>query len=124
MHAEESFYNDEIVSKIIDDLNIKNFAEIAELVEMKYGSKPEAELQRLTSAQVIAIDSIGLRLICNYHRWETAETNDRMFHQHTDETRRYYTIPYPIQPRSKEELMRIIEKMIDDAKENYLKGFE
>jgi len=124
MEADDSFYGDETVSKIIHDLNTKNSTEIAELVDMKYGSKPEPELQRLTSAQVIAIDSRGLHLMCNYHRWEAAEQNDRMFHEHTDETKRYYTIPFLTQPHSKEELVTMIEQMIQDAQASYLKGFE
>ncbi len=86
MEADDSIYDNEIVLKIIEELNNKNSTEIAELVEMNYGAKPEPELQRLHSAQVIAIDSSGLRLIYNYHRWETAEQNDRMFHEHTNET--------------------------------------
>jgi hypothetical protein len=91
---------------------------------MNFGPKPEAELQRLTSAEVIAIGSFGLRLLCNYHRWETAETNDRMFHKHTDETTRIFTIPFSTQPHSIEELSSVLEKMIYNAKTSYLKGFE
>jgi hypothetical protein len=124
MEVDDNFYDVETVSKIIDDLNTKNWSEIAELVDMNYGPKPEPELQRLIGVQVIAIDSGGLHLICNYHRWEMAEQNDRMFHEHTDETKRYYTIPFLIQPHSKAELVTVIEQMIRDAKASYLKGFE
>ncbi len=124
MQIDESFYDDEIVSKIKNDLNANYSTEIAELVDMNFGPKPEAELQRLTSAEVIAIGSFGLRLLCNYHRWEPAETNDRMFHKHTDETTRIFTIPFSTQPHSIEELSSVLEKMIYNAKTSYLKGFE
>ncbi|CAF1002846.1 unnamed protein product [Adineta steineri] len=121
MQTVNDFYNDE---NIINNLNTNYSCELAELVDMTFGSKPEPELQRLTTAQITAIDSSGLHLLCNYHRWETAERNDRMFHEHTDETTRIFTIPFQAQPYSKEQLSKVIEKMINDAKLSYLKGFE
>jgi hypothetical protein len=124
MQTNDNFYDDETVLKIKNDLNTNYSTELAELVDMTFGPKPEAELQRLINAEVIVIGSFGLRLLCNYHRWETAEQNDRMFHEHTDETTRIYTVPFSILPRSKEELLSVIEKMINDAKASYLKGFE
>jgi hypothetical protein len=124
MQIDDHFYDDETVSKIKNDLNTNYSTELAELVDMTFGPKPDAELQRLTSVEIIAIDSFGPRLLCNYHRWETAEKNDRMFHKHTDETTRIFTIPFSIQPHSKEELLSVIEKMINDAQTSYLKGFE
>lgn len=124
MEVDGGIYFEQIVSEIIDDLNTNKFSELAELVEMKYGSKPEPELQRLASVQVVAIDASGLHLLCKYHRWETAENIDRMFSQHTDETKRLYVIPWIAPPRSQEELRAIIEKMINEGKESYLKGFE
>lgn len=124
MQTDDNFYDDETVLKIKNDLNTNYSSELAELVEMTFGPKPEAELQRLTCAELIAIDTSGLRFLCSYHRWETAEKNDRMFHEHTNETTRGFTVPFSIQPHSKEELLSIIEKMINNAKASYLKGFE
>lgn len=124
MQTCDDFYSDEMISEIIQDLNTNKFTELAELVEMKYGAKPEPELQRLASVQVSRIDIIGLHLLCIYHRWETAEKNDRMFCQHTDETQRFYTIPFLTQPHSRKELRVVIDTMISRAKENYLKGFD
>ncbi len=124
MQTNDNIYDDETVSKIKNDLNTNYSTELAELVDMTFGTKPEAELQRLTSAEVIAIGSFGLRLFCNYHQWETAEKNGRMFHEHTDETTRVFTVPFSIQPHSKEELFSIVEKMINDAKASFFKGFE
>jgi len=124
MQPADDFYEDESVSEMLNNLNTNYSSELAELVDMTFGPKPEAELQRLTTAQVIAIDSLGLRLLCNYHRWEAAEKNDRMFNKHIDETTRIFTIPFSTQPHSKEELILVIEKMINDAKASYLKGFE
>lgn len=125
MITDKNFYDDEeIVLKIKTDLNTNYSTELAELVEMTFGPKPDAELQRLTTAEVNTIDSQGLHLLCYYHRWETAEKNDRMFHEHTDETTRVFIVPFSIQPHSKEELLSVIDIMIKQAKENYLKGFE
>ena len=124
MQNDNDFYDDETVSKIMNNLNKNYSSELAELVEMTFGPKPEEELQRLTSAQVIAIGSFGLRFLCSYHRWETAEKNDRMFREHTDATNRVFTVPFSIQPHSKEELLLIINKMINEAKASYMKGFE
>lgn len=116
--------DEEILLKIKDDLNKKYSTELVELIDMIYGPKPETELQRLTNAEVIRIDSLGLHLLCYYHRWETAEKNDRMFHEHIDQTTRIFTIPFEKQPHSKDELVSVIQKMINDAKESYLKGFD
>ena len=124
MQACGDFYSDEMASEIIQDLNTNKFTELAELLEMRYGAKPEPELQRLIGVRVIAIDLAGLHLLCHYHRWETAEKNDRMFAQHTDETQRSYIIPFITQPHSREELRLVINKMISEAKESYLKGFD
>ena len=124
MEIDGGVYLEQTLSETIDDLNTKKFTELAELVEMKYGAKPEPELQRLASVQVVAIDASGLHLLCKYHRWETVEKIDRMFSQHTDETKRLYIIPWIAPPRSQVELREIIEKMINEGKESYLKGFE
>ncbi|UJR37108.1 hypothetical protein I4U23_029812 [Adineta vaga] len=124
MQGMDDIYDDKSVSDILKNLNTNYSTELAELVEMTFGSKPEPELQRLSTAEMIAIGSFGFRLLCHYHRWETAEKNDRMFHEHTDETTRIFTIPFPTQPRSREELLTVIEEMIKDAKASYLKGFD
>jgi hypothetical protein len=124
MQTDDNFYDHETLLIIKNNLNANYSTELAELVEMNFGAKPDNELQRLTSAQIIEIDCFGLRLQCNYHRWETAEKNDRMFHEHTDETTRIFTVPFSTQPHSKEELLSVIEKMINDARASYLKGFE
>ncbi|CAF1206652.1 unnamed protein product [Rotaria sordida] len=117
----DDFYDDEIVSKIMNNLNTNYSTELAELVDMTFGPKPEVELQRLTTAEVIDVGSFGLRLLCNYHRWETAEKKDRMFHEHTDAITRIFTIPFFIEPNSKEELLSIIDQMMNEAKTSYLK---
>ncbi|CAM4745220.1 unnamed protein product [Rotaria magnacalcarata] len=124
MQTIEDIYEEQIVSQIIDNLNKNYSTELAELVDMTFGSKPEAELQRLSMAEVISVGTFGLRLLCNYHRWEEAEKNDRMFNEHTDATTRIFTIPFPNQPNSKEELFSAIDKMINEAKESYFKGFD
>jgi hypothetical protein len=124
MQIDENIYDDETLLKIKNNLNTNHSTELAELVEMTFGAKPDNELQRLTSAHIIAIGPFGLRLQCTYHRWETAEKNNRMFHEHTDETTRIFTVPFSTQPHSKNELLLVIEKMINDAKASYLKGFE
>ncbi|CAF0771821.1 unnamed protein product [Rotaria sp. Silwood1] len=123
MKTMDNFYDDKTVPKIMKNLNTNYSTELAELVDMTFGPRPEAELQRLTTAEVIAIGSFGLRLLCNYHRWETAEKNDRMFHEHIDATTRIFTIPFPIESNSKEELLSIIDKMMNEARTSYLKGF-
>ncbi|CAF3066293.1 unnamed protein product [Rotaria sp. Silwood2] len=123
MKTTDEFYDDETVSNIMNNLNTNYATELAELVDMTFGPKPEPELQRLTTAEVIAVGSFGLRLLCNYHRWETAEKNDRMFREHTDATTRFFTIPFSIEPNSKEELLSIIDKMMNEAKASYLQGF-
>ncbi|CAM4760118.1 unnamed protein product [Rotaria magnacalcarata] len=124
MQTIEDIYEEQIVSQIIDNLNKNYSTELAELVDMTFGSKPEAELQRLSMAEVISVGTFGLRLLCNYHRWEEAEKNDRMFNEHTDATTRIFTIPFPNQPNSKEALFSAIDKMINEAKESYFKGFD
>lgn len=120
----ELYEDDETMSKIISNLNTKYSTELGELVDMTFGPKPEAELQRLLTAEVISLGSFGFRLLCHYHRWEAAERNDRMFREHTDETTRIFTIPFSKEPHSKDELLVIVESMINTAKESYLKGFD
>lgn len=124
MTTTNEIYAEETISNIITNLNANYSSELAELVDMTFGPKPEPELQRLTAAQVVSIDSCGLHLLCNYHRWEAAEKNDRMFREHTDATTRVFTIPFPFVPNSKEDLSSIIDKMMIDAKASYLKGFD
>ncbi|CAM2708120.1 unnamed protein product [Rotaria socialis] len=124
MQTIEGIYDEQTVSKIVNSLNKNYSTELAELVDMTFGPKPEAELQRLSIAEVISVDKFGLRLLCNYHRWEEVEKNDRMFNEHTDATTRIFTIPFPNQPNSKEELLSAIDKMINKAKASYLKGFD
>lgn len=53
---------------MIDNSNRSYPIGLAELVEMTLGAKPETELQRLTSAKVIGLDSFGLRFLCHCHR--------------------------------------------------------
>ncbi|CAF5141790.1 unnamed protein product, partial [Rotaria sp. Silwood1] len=62
MKTMDNFYDDKTVSKIMKNLNTNYSTELAELVDMTFGPRPEAALQRLTTAEVIAIGSFGLRL--------------------------------------------------------------
>ena len=120
----EEIFETTAVSSLIDDLNKKYSTELAELVEMTFGAKPDDELQRLNNVELREMGPFGLRLLCKYHRWETAEKNDRMFREHTDETNRIFTIPFPRQPTTHQDLRVIVDQMIDEAKKSYLKGFE
>lgn len=108
----------------IQSLNENHSTELAELVEMTFGPKPDEELQRLISAELVQIDSAGLHVVCRYHRWESAEKNDRMFNEHTDETTRIFFIPFVYPATDAKEMESMIGKMIDKAKANYLKGWE
>ncbi|CAF5169195.1 unnamed protein product, partial [Rotaria sp. Silwood1] len=55
MKTMDNFYDDKTVSKIMKNLNTNYSTELAELVDMTFGPRPEAELQRLTSAHVVAL---------------------------------------------------------------------
>ena len=110
--------------KLIKSLNENHSTELAELVDMTFGAKPDDELQRLISAELVEIDATGLHLNCRYHRWESAEKNDRLFNEHTDETTRVFFIPFAYPANDEKAMKSMIRDMIDKAKANYLKGWE
>ena len=89
----------------VNDLDLSDLInELGELMEMTYGPKPDDELQ----------------LFCRYHRWENAETNDRMFNKHTDETTRYFQILFSIEPKTDKELRTFVFKRLGIMKEKFI----